>query len=94
MCTAQSSVMMAICSLSDGASWCTHKFRLADLPVLIEVELVDHRLQLLIVERLAELLGDTTEIAQADLARAVVVEEPERPPHLVERISRQDALGH
>merc|ERR1711912_121754 len=48
-----------------------------DLTIAITVGLVDHVLELLLVDVLTELLGDTAKVAEGDLAGVVIVEELE-----------------
>merc|ERR1719509_534135 len=48
-----------------------------DLSVLVFVELIDHRMNLIVVERLSEFACDALQIFERDLSRLIVVEELE-----------------
>lgn len=50
--------------------------------------------QLVLIETFAQLFGDPSEVAHADLARPVVVEELERAANLLARVSSEQMLGH
>lgn len=50
--------------------------------------------QLVLIETFAQLFGDPSEVAHADLARPVVVEELERAANLLTRVSSEQVLGH
>ncbi|CAH0371854.1 unnamed protein product, partial [Pelagomonas calceolata] len=53
------------------------KLVLVDFAVAVPIRLVDHLLELLVRHVLAELLRDALQVPERDLARLVVVEEPE-----------------
>jgi hypothetical protein len=67
---------------------------LVDLPVPVAVGLVDHLLQLLVSHRLAQLAGNALQVLEGDLARAVVVEQPEGLQDLLPRVALRDLASH
>merc|ERR1719160_2254834 len=64
-----------------------------DLTIAIAVSLVDHVLELLLVDVLTELLGNTAQVAQRDLASVVVVEELEGLADLLDLLFGETSLG-
>ena len=67
---------------------------LVDLAVTILVELVDHGLQLVVVEVLLHLAGHTAKVTQGDLASAVLVEQLEGLGDLFDRVALADLSSH
>merc|ERR1719371_120782 len=67
---------------------------LVDLAVAVAIGLVDHLLELLVRHPLTELLRHSFQVLERNLARLVVIEEPESLQDLVFRIAIQDLLRH
>merc|ERR1711976_381614 len=67
---------------------------LVDLAITITVGLVNHLLELLIGHVLAELLCDTLEVLEGDLASLIVVEETEHLDDLLAGVAVTHASGH
>lgn len=61
--------------------------------VAVQIELIDHGGQVLLAQLLAELAGDAAQVVQADLARAVLVEEVEGAEDLVAGVAGEDHGG-
>ena len=66
-----------MCLVERGLFHDADELLLRHLTVTVTVSLVDHLLELLVGHVLTELLGDALEVLERDLARLVVVEEPE-----------------
>ena len=62
--------------------------------VPIQIKLADHGLQLLVSHLLTKFLCHLPQIFQRDLPGSIAVKEPERLPHLLDRVSLQDSLRH
>merc|ERR1711896_89923 len=65
-----------------------------DLAITITVGLVDHVLELLIIDALTELLSNASEVAEGDLVGGVVVEELEDLLDVLTRILLAHLAGH
>merc|ERR1711934_504438 len=65
-----------------------------DLAITITVGLVDHVLELLLVDVLAELLGHTAQVAEGDLAGVVVVEQLEHLLDVLAGVLLAHLAGH
>merc|ERR1711896_57048 len=65
-----------------------------DLAITITVGLVDHVLELLIIDVLTELLSNASEVAEGDLVGVVVIEELEHLLDVLTRILLAHLAGH
>merc|ERR1719182_387101 len=65
-----------------------------DLTIAITVSLVDHVLELLLVDVLTELLGDTAQVAEGDLAGVVVIEQLEHLLDVLAGVLLTHLAGH
>ena len=65
-----------------------------DLAVAILVELIDHSLQLVVIEVLLHLTSHTSQVPEADFASVVLVEKLEGFGDLLDRVALTDLGGH
>ena len=77
-----------------GLTHDAHELFLRDLAIAVTVGFLDHFSDLIIGHVLAELLGDTLEVSEGDLARLIIVEESECLKHLFAWVSLGHLLGH
>ena len=70
------------------------EFVFTDLTVTVLVKLVDHRLQLVVAQVLAQLARHSAQIAQTDAARVVLVEELERLEDFLDGVPLRNFGGH
>ena len=63
-------------------------------PVPIQIKLLNHRRQLLLLQPLPQLPRHPSQIAQIDLPLPPLIEQFKRPQNLLSRIPREDALRH
>ena len=70
------------------------EFVFTDLAVAVLVKLVDHRLQLVVAQVLAQLARHSAQIAQTDAARVVLVEELERLEDFLYGVPLRNFGGH
>mmetsp|Transcript_7072 Transcript_7072/g.7940 ORF Transcript_7072/g.7940 Transcript_7072/m.7940 type:complete len:210 (+) Transcript_7072:77-706(+) len=72
----------------------TQELLLVDLSVAIAVRLLDHLHELLIGHVLTNLLRHTSQVAQRNLSRLIIVEQSERFQHFLPRVSMAHFGGH
>lgn len=68
---------LPIIRLDIGLGHNRDKLLLINLAIRIQVKFIDHGLQLLVVNLLAEFLGHTTQVLHVDLTRAIFIKELE-----------------
>merc|ERR1711865_1284953 len=67
---------------------------LVHLPITITISLIDHFLQLLVSHALTELLRDTLQVLERDLACLIIIEETEGFQDFVFGVTIQDLVCH
>jgi hypothetical protein len=77
-----------------GLAHDSHEFILTNLAISITVSLFDHLLNLVVCHVLAQLLSDTLQVAERDLACLIIVEESESFEHFFSGVSFSHLLGH
>lgn len=82
---------------SDAWAFAGHdivEFLLRNLSILVLVSLLDHLLQLVLIDVLAQLLHDGLQVFDRDVARLVQVEEVKHLLQVFPRVLVRDSLGH
>ena len=77
-----------------GLAHDTHELLLRDLAITITISLLDHLVDLVVGHVLSELLGDTLEVSERDLACLIIIEESEGLDHLISWVSLRHLGGH
>ncbi|RYC63273.1 hypothetical protein CHU98_g2924 [Xylaria longipes] len=85
-------------SLEDGSRWSpveedTHELLAAHAPLPLDVELLDHAVDLVVRHVLVQLLDDGAQVVHRDHALGALVEQHERLKQLLARVPRGDVPG-